>query len=154
MSSEWLAEQRRGAIFDSSFQRLHLNEWVEPEDRLASMAAIRACVGHEVTCRPQRGVTYVMGLDLGFVHDPTAAAICHAETFKVADGAGVERRIVVDEVYVWPGTREKPVLQSDVREWIEDRARLYWLDRVVFDPHQAIGLAQELRRRGVVLMNI
>ena len=46
LSPERLDEQRR-ALPNSVFGRLHLNEWVEPDDRLALLEDVRACVTHD-----------------------------------------------------------------------------------------------------------
>ena len=40
---------------------------------------------------------------------------------------------------------------SSVREWLAHSARTYNRARIVIDPYQAIGLAQELRRAGTTV---
>ena len=148
---DWLAEQER-ALPASVFRRLHLNEWVESEDKLASLTDLRACITHQGPLAARKDRVYVLGLDVGLVHDRTALAICHAERIIAPDDTVGGRRIVVDDVIVWEGTRQKPVQLLSVRETIEAKAREYRVDRVVFDPYQAVGLAQELQQRGHVIM--
>jgi hypothetical protein len=143
LSPERLDEQRR-ALTDSVFRRLHLNEWVEPPDRLALLEDVRACVTHGARVPPRHGISYVIGLDIGIVKDRTAAAVCHAE----ADGDS-GYRVVVDDLRTWQGSREAPVQLDDVQAFLEATARTYRDALIVYDPHQAIGLAQVLRKRGV-----
>jgi phage terminase large subunit-like protein len=138
---DFLAEQR-GLLPDSVYRRLHLNEWAAPEDRLTSLDDLRACVDHEGPLEPVEGHHYVIGVDLGLKHDRSVAAVCHAE----GDG---ERKVVLDRMEVWAGTPRRPVDLPEVRDWLEFSAKRYRAPLVV-DPYQAIGMIQELRRRGVV----
>jgi phage terminase large subunit-like protein len=146
IDKELLEEQRR-ALPESTFRRLHLNEWTESEDRLASLENFQELVTHEGPLEPQRGVSYVMGLDIGIVNDRTAAVLCHMETD--VDTGTRNPRFVVDRKQTWRGSRESPVDLDEVREWILDTCRRYRDVRVVADPHQAFLLTQQLRKEGV-----
>jgi phage terminase large subunit-like protein len=148
ISSDLLEEQRR-ALPKSSFRRLHLNEWVESEDRLAALEDLRRLVTHEGPLAPRSGVSYVIGVDIGLVNDLTAAAVCHVEPIVRDDQKTSAWRIVVDRVETWRGSARAPVQLAEVRDWLVDAARLYRDVRVVIDPHQAVGTAQELRQHGV-----
>jgi hypothetical protein len=86
----------------------------------------------------------VIGLDIGIVKDRTAAAVCHAE----ADGES-GHRVVVDDLRTWQGSREAPGQLDEVQAFLEATARIYRDALIVYDPHQAIGLAQVLRKPGV-----
>jgi phage terminase large subunit-like protein len=99
---EDLAEQK-ALLTDSQYQRLHLNVWVAPEDRLTTVENVRACVGHSGPILPVAGRTYRMGLDIGLVNDRTVLTVAHLE--RRAAGPTV----VVDRQFTWQGTRANPV---------------------------------------------
>jgi phage terminase large subunit-like protein len=72
-------EDQRALLPESSYRRLHLNQWTSAEDRLTSVEALRDCVTLDGPLRPQHGQRYVVALDVGLKHDRTVAAVCHAE---------------------------------------------------------------------------
>ena len=139
---EELLEEQRRALPESTFRRLHLNQWAESEDRLATVEQLRQLVTHESPLAPRRDTSYVIGLDIGLVNDLTAAALCHREPAE--DGGARPARVVVDHVQVWSGSRERPVQLMDVRDWLIDTARRYHDVQIVTDPYQAAAMTQEL----------
>jgi phage terminase large subunit-like protein len=146
-----LAEQRR-RLPESSYRRLFLNQWTAPEDRLTTVDDLAACTLLEGPLPPVAGYRYVIGLDVGTVHDRTVAVVAHSEpvTRTLEDGevmAGV--RVIVDRVQAWAGSRAKPVQLADVGDWLDYVAHEYGGATVVFDPHQAVELTQRLAARGV-----
>jgi phage terminase large subunit-like protein len=147
-----LDEQRR-ALPESSYRRLHLNEWTAPEDRLTTIDDLEACVVLEGPLPPKIGQTYVIGLDVGITNDRTAAAVCHAEPYirRESDREISGWRVVLDRIRTWEGSRASPVMLSSVREWLEDSSRSYARAKIVIDPYQAVGLAQDLRRAGIIV---
>ncbi len=72
-------EDQRALLPESSYRRLHLNEWTAAEDRLTSVDALRACVTLDGPLRPTHGRDYVVAVDVGLKKDRTVAAVCHAE---------------------------------------------------------------------------
>ncbi len=145
MSKERLEEQRR-RLPESSFQRLFLNEWTASEDRLTSLDDLRACVVLDGPLDPERGVRYVISLDLGLKRDRTVAVVAHAEHDQRKPG---QRKVILDRIEVWQGTRTNPVKVEAVERWLLQAHRQFNGARIVLDPWQAIGLAQRLRDRGV-----
>ena len=125
-----------------------MNRWSEPDDRLTTVEALQACLVLDGPQPPRRGVSYVVGLDVGVVHDATAAVVAHAEPIE-REGVATGVRVVIDRVQTWRGTRSKPVQLAEVGDYIRETSREYNLARVVFDPHQAIELTQRLDRAGV-----
>ncbi len=75
-------EEQRALLPESSYRRLHLNQWTSAEDRLTSVEALRACVVLDGPLRPEPGVDYVVAVDIGLKSDRTVAAVCHAEPFE------------------------------------------------------------------------
>ena len=136
LSTEDLAEQRE-MLTEAQFAQLHLNRWVEGEDRLTSVDDLRACVTLDGPLAPQQGVRYAAGVDLGLKHDRSVAAVCHL------DGS----RVVLDRMQVWVGTRRKPVRIENVKAWLLEAQRVFGAE-VVLDTWQAVQLAQGLRDEG------
>jgi phage terminase large subunit-like protein len=142
-----LAEQQR-LLPESVYARLHLNRWTAAEDRLVNAGDLAACVvldgplGHDPRHR------YVVGLDLGLKNDRTVLAVAHAEpTPGVLDAPP---RVVLDRLAVLSGSREHPVQLADVEAVALEAARTYSAP-IRLDPWRAIGLAQRLRAKGVVV---
>ena len=137
-----LAILRENAETPSEYQRLILNEWVTAEDRLASREDLEACTTLPGPLPPRPGLAYVVTLDVGIVHDRTVLTVMHAED----TAAG--RRVVLDRIDRWQGSRAAPVDLAAVRDTLIARAAEYRADAVV-DPHQAVLIAQEARAAGV-----
>ena len=133
-----LDEERR-RLAPSMFARPFMNEWTSGEDRLVSADDLAAATVLDGPQEPRRGLRYVIGLDLGLKRDATVAAVCHSE-YGVID---------LDRLQVWQGSSVQPVTIADVGGWFAHAARTYNGSQVIVDPWQAVGLAQDLRRRGV-----
>ena len=88
-------EAQRPLLRDSEFQRLHLNNWVQSEDRLVSQDDLAAAC---VLDGPQRRkwVQYVVTLDVGLTNDACVAVVAHAE--RVSEDPGAPSRVVVDRI--------------------------------------------------------
>jgi phage terminase large subunit-like protein len=144
ISPNALAEQRR-LLLESQYARLHLNQWVASEDRLVDPEALADAVTLDGPQEPRAGAHYWIGVDIGVKQDRTAAAVCHAE--KV-DGDGA-RRVVLDRLLVWQGSRLRPVKLDDVETALLEASRRYNRAEVRLDPWQAVGLGQRLSSKGV-----
>lgn len=145
-------EEQRRRLRPSVFARLFDNEWTAAEDRLTTQDDIAACAILDGPQQPRYGYRYVAGLDVGLTNDATAACIVHAEPVTDRDAWGEQRslgwRIVLDRMAVWQGTRKSPVALTEVADWLFEAWRTFGCP-VVFDPFQAVHLAQQLRQRGV-----
>ncbi len=142
---ERLAEQRRG-MPESMYQRLFENVWTAAEDRLVRPDDLAACVTLSGPQEPQRGVRYVVGIDIGVVNDRTAVCVCHSE--RLTDGRE-GRRIVLDRMRTWKGSRAHPVDLGEVEEWVLHVSRYYGGAPVIADPHEGVGMLQRLTGRRV-----
>lgn len=138
-----LEEQRR-MLPESSYARLHLNQWAQAEDRLTTVEAVRACIGHEGVLMAEKGVDYVVSLDIGLTNDRTVAAVGHRIEF-----ADRSHGVVLDRMDVWQGRKGAPVDLVAVGEHLAEVCGQYNGARLVFDPYQGQHLAQVLRSRGV-----
>lgn len=140
-----LAEQK-SLLPSSVYARLHMNIWSAAEDRLVDTADLAACVTLDGPLDYDPSRRYVIGLDLGLKHDRTVLTICHAET----PATGGPPTVVLDRIVVMAGTRDRPVQLGDVETAAIEAARAYGAP-IRLDPWQAIGLAQRLRARGIVV---
>jgi phage terminase large subunit-like protein len=136
-----LDEQRR-ILTESQYRRLHLNEWVAPEDRLTTVEDVRSCVRADPLIREyRRGQRYVLAADLGVKKDASVLAVCHLE------GADEDPIVVLDRMEAFVPSRGKEVDLIEVEEAIAQLAFRYDAD-IVFDPWQAKLMARNLRERG------
>jgi phage terminase large subunit-like protein len=144
----WTADEVaavRADLTESEYRRLVLNEWAEGDDSLCSPEDVAASVMPGVAAvEPQPGRRYVVAVDIGTRRDRTAVAVAHAEP---APGGG--RRVVVDRVLRWTGTRTAPVDLDDVESAAASLSAAYHQAPVRFDLHQAAQLVERLRKRGV-----
>lgn len=146
VSPEAMAEQQR-MLLPSQYARLHLNRWCAPDDRLTTIDALARCVVLDGPQDPQKGVRYVISLDVGLKRDRTVAAICHASPRAESNGAAVT--VTLDRMAVWQGNRADPVQLNAVEAWIAQASRDYNHARVVADPYQAAQLLERLQDRGI-----
>lgn len=144
-----LEEQRR-LLLPSSFERLHMNRWTASEDRLTTIDDLRACVTLAGPLAPAKGERYVVAVDLGVKKDRCVASVVHAEPFISGTGGAptLGDRIVLDRLQVWAGSKAQPVSLDDVEAWVAQAVRSFNGAHVVFDPWQAVGMAQRLRKAG------
>jgi phage terminase large subunit-like protein len=142
IDSATLAEQQ-ALISEAQYARLFLNEWTEPEDRLARRDDLDACIRFTGPQPPIPGRRYVMSLDMAYVHDQAVVAICHRDP----DGI-----VVVDVIEAWQGTPRNPVREADVEERLDELWRVYQRPSVWLDPWQTKGLAQRLRAGGATVV--
>lgn len=140
MDQERLAEQR-ARLSESLYSRLFLNRWTAAEDRLTTGDALRECVVLDGPLEHDPAFRYLISVDLGLKRDRTVALVAHR------DG----RRIVLDRLATWQGSRAKPVVLEEIEEWVASTAVAYGSARVVADPWQAVGLCQRLRGRGLAV---
>ncbi len=136
---------RENAETDSEYDRLHLNRWTTSEDRLATRADLAACTILPGPVPPVRGTRYVATLDIGIVNDRTVLTVMHTEETPAG------RRVVLDRIVRWQGSRSAPVDLGEVRDTLLALTMDYYSAEVVLDPHQTVLIAQEARARGVMV---
>lgn len=78
--------------------------------------------------------------------DRTVLAVMHAE----ASPCG--RRVVLDSIDRWQGTRAAPVDLGEIREALVRRCREYHASAIV-DPHEARLIARDARSAGVMVLS-
>ena len=152
----------------SMYERLILNRWTAAEDRAISPedyeSAARPCIihgaGRRVTllledfedARP--GVKYVIFVDIGTVNDATVIVVAHTEPLSTEDETirgdrHGPKRLIIDRLDRWQGTKKAPVQLSQVEEHVAGLSAQFNKARVVADPMQFVGHLQNLNKRGV-----
>jgi hypothetical protein len=147
-SPDFLAEQR--ALHpESTYRRLFLNEWVVAEDALASREDVEACcvLSGPQPYDPRHG--YLITVDVGLKNDRTVVAVTHPEDDLDDKGKIVNRRLVLDQLRVWQGSRERPVSLDAVEAHVFDISRRYGNARALFDEHSAEQAIQRLTANGL-----
>jgi len=142
-------EAQRALLRESEYARLHLNIWTVAEDRLVTAEDLAAAAVLDGPLEPVAGRHYIVAVDLGLTNDRTVCVVAHAE--PVDKEWGSSKRVVVDRIARWRGTRQKPVTLSEVEAWLLEATTRYNRAKVVADPWQAAGLCQRLRQRSVIV---
>jgi len=141
-TQRWLDEMRRTyAARPSQFKRLIENHWVASESTFIDLDQWDRCV--DPTLQPllaKSGFPVWAALDLGLKHDSTAIMTCGWDGDRV--------RIVTHSVFI-PHAGETLDIEATAEAAIVSLRSRFSLQALLFDPWQAIGLAQRLTRAGV-----
>jgi phage terminase large subunit-like protein len=135
-------EAVRAELTPAQFAQLIECSWVESDEVLASAADVLACVGHQAL-EPQRGVRYVLALDVGTRRDLTGLAVAHSTS------VGGVRKVVVDRVLSWRPRLGQRVDLAEVQAAVVRLSKAYHNAPLVFDRSQAEQLSQAVQREGV-----
>jgi hypothetical protein len=133
----------------SAYQRLHLNQWCAGEDRLTNETDLEQCITLAGPLPFETGRRYLICADIGVTNDASVVAVTHAEPILDDGGELRGRRLVLDQLKVWRGTRKHPVQLPDVEAQIVEFARQFPGASAVLDPHEAVSMMQTLRAKGV-----
>lgn len=98
-------EAQRPLLLESEFARLQLNVWTQAEDRLVSAEDLAAAAVLGGPQAAQRGVRYVVTLDVGLTNNACVAVVAHAEPVDGNAQGGGQRRVLVDRLARWRGSK-------------------------------------------------
>lgn len=146
MTEERLDEQRK-LLSESAYKRLWLNIWASDIGGL-SAEDIRACTvldGPQYEFRHDRS-PYIAGLDLGIRHDHSAFVVLCSDVMRQ------RTELVMSKSWKPPVGGEIKI--EKVESEVLEAQRRFHLDAVIYDPHQAVHLAQRLRDRGVNMIEM
>lgn len=152
-------ESLRRELRPSEYDRLVLNIWSEDEDRAispddyeaAAMPCEKTTKGREAILSlngPEKGHTYSIFVDIGTRNDATVIVVAHTEAV-VDDGTNAARRLIIDHLERWQGSKKQPVQLAQVEERIVELSGRFFGAKVHGDPNQFVGTLQNLNRRGV-----
>ncbi len=126
----------------TTFARYFGNIWVDAASAFITREDLGRCV--DPTWRPQveadgDGSRYVYAVDLGLTRDRTARAVAHYDPG--------EERVVLDDLRVWQGTKDDPVLITDIEADMERCDAAFRQPVMLADPWQMQGTIQRLAGR-------
>jgi phage terminase large subunit-like protein len=153
-ASEDFLEDQRSLLLDSEFARLHLNTWLAGEDRLVSAADVQRAAVLSGPLPPEPGVLYRVGADVGISNDRSVVCVTHAELAGEAiagQGRIQRRRVVLDRIVRFKGSKTDRVVMDRVEETIYSLSRAYNGAKVRMDPAWAESIIQNVERRGVIV---
>ena len=128
---------------ESRWWRLWMGKWQSGKGDAVTEDAIERCFRLAGPLdRPEPGWIYIGGLDLGISHDHSGFVIL---------GANPKEQLIKTAYWkAWePDPKTGEIFLPDVRETCYAMSRLFKLDRLFYDPHQAKLMAQELTQKGV-----
>lgn len=139
-SEKWLIRMRK-VLPPQLFQRFMVNRWTSGEDSFITEEDLNRCLDPNLSPSglAESGIQYFLGLDIGIVKDRSAIAVVHKE----------EDKIILDSLKVWQGSRDDPILLSDLEEELRKANRLWNKPVMRVDPWQAIGIQQKLKKEGL-----
>lgn len=139
ITEEYLEQQRR-RLPAHVYQRLHENKWVQGANSFISKAELDVCI--DPILKPQlngKGETkYFLAVDLGLTRDRTVLTVCHRSES--------DNLIYLDYIRTFEGTKNNPVLISNVEESILACNRSFSVHKNIFDPWQMKSTAERLKR--------
>ncbi len=141
-SASWLnreeIERDRRFLLPAIFGRMHENRWIDLSEEMGYVTRpqVEACVTYTQQAHGDPRKRYVVALDLGIVHDRTAACVCHIEKGEV----------YLDELRVWQGSPKDRVQLSAVEDWLGDRMKAFSVAAIILDAYQLEHLAQKYER--------
>ncbi len=147
-TASWITEDRlaeqRALLPPSAYQRLWLNVWTAGEDDAIDPRDIEKCITLDgpLPRRTERYQAYIGSFDLGYRKDRSAFVVIGVD-FK-------HTRIGLVECESWtPKAYGGELPLSLVKDAVLAAHERFSLDGVVFDPHQAVLMAQELAEAGL-----
>lgn len=140
--TEELLREQREMLPATAYKRLWLNLWVRGLGDALEPADIRAAITlPNPAHKPQPGATYVAGLDLGIKNDHCALVVAGS-----VPGSG---RVQVARIRSWKPPAGGEIDLAAVRQAVLDVSLEFGIAAVYYDPHQAVLMAQDLRRNGL-----
>lgn len=138
-----LLDDQRQLLPAFRYQRLFENRWTAGDESFTTLDDVRACVRHAGPLQPLAGTKYVIGVDLGWVNDPSVAVVAHVAP-NPERGAGAPD-VIWDRHQIWAGSHDHPVPFDDVEAWLLEMARTFNDATIVMDAREGVGMAQRLR---------
>lgn len=137
-------DEQRSLLPPKAFKRLWLNEWQTESGDAIDLEDIEACITRDappIRVHCSRG-PFIGGLDLGLKNDHSALVVLQADVPL--------QRVSLISCESWaPPKRGGQVRLEDVKAACIAAHRRYNLSDIIFDPWQAMLMAQQLANEGV-----
>jgi phage terminase large subunit-like protein len=123
------------------FRREQLGQWTDGDGAFITAADLARCPrhsGYRTTCSAG---AHVLAIDLGLKRDRTAAAVMHRDRGR--------DQVVLDDLRVWQGSRDDPVLIAEVEDYMRRVVSDFSSVRFVIDPWQMQSTIQRFSGRQI-----
>jgi phage terminase large subunit-like protein len=158
-------------LYQSGFRRLHLNEWLQPDNRAVNAAHWNACARPGLYLEARRGQSCFAGIDLSVKLDVTALVLVFADPdnvvscfpyFFIPEG-NVAARVARDRgapFDVWIANGQVQATQGQLVDYAAVRRRLGELGQVVkvegvgLDPWNAASIGTDLTADGFTVIEV
>ncbi len=138
------SQEHKPGMRPNLFKRLHKNLWVSEEDSFITDQEFRACINYKLKRRPKIKIPIWVGLDVGYRNDYTA--IC---------GVGkINNKIFSVDHKVYIPLPQEELQFDDVKRYLIELSEIYDIQSLLFDPYQAISLAQDLRKENINMVEL
>ncbi len=139
---EWLAEMRR-ELRPNQYLRMIENRFTTTEQSFIPMESWDGCVlPHMLPLREDFSTRVWVGLDASYNRDSTAIVTV------TYDRATESVRLVRHSIF--QPSLETPIdFEAIIEANLLDLKRRFWIDKVLYDPHQMLATAQRLERAGL-----
>lgn len=140
-------EKDRKLLPAGQAKRLFDNVWIDPAEEsgyltrpeVESCAQLGIDLGLTPQLKGQPGVEYCLSIDYGPKRDRTVLAVGHQDC--------TTGLLHLDNMSVWQGRPDQPVLLAAVRAWIEEQRAAFHPCRLVVDPYQMEDICQDYEQR-------
>ena len=141
ITPEYLENQKL-VLHPAEYQRMHECKWSSKESMFLTEEDIVKCINYSLRPRliGDKNIHYFVSCDLGLVRDRTAVSVMHKD-----EQTG---KVILDNLRVWQGTHEDPVLIADIEEFILSCVKNFNVQSVIVDPYQLKGTVQKLKSMG------
>jgi phage terminase large subunit-like protein len=142
ISPEYLAQQKR-RLPESRYTRMHCSSWTTGESSFLTKDDVDASLDTSLSNQASgTGFAYFAGLDIGLTNDASVVTVCHRDPST--------DEVILDHVRTWKGKANSPVILDEIERHLFDLGqRFNRLDKILFDPYQAVSIAQRLLEKGL-----
>ncbi|MBA7563761.1 hypothetical protein ES695_05545 [Candidatus Atribacteria bacterium 1244-E10-H5-B2] len=134
-----ISQQRKPTMRKNTFDMLHKNLWITEEESYITNEDYLLCLDYGLIKNPGGNLPVYIGLDVGTKDDLTGI---------VTIGKEGESLFLVDSKTFDPKVTGTLIF-DEVKNYILTLSRSYNILSLVYDPYQALSLAQSLEKEGV-----
>lgn len=138
ITDEYL-EQQKNRLPAHIYQRLHENKWTQGKNAFITKEEVEECKDYALKPKlnGKSDIKYYLAVDLGLTRDRTVLTVCHKNR--------EDSLIYLDYIKTYQGTKNNPVLISDVESDILWANQNFSVERNILDPWQMKSTAQRMK---------